>query len=110
MISTRGSEAVEEEQGESEEEEEKKKDKKKKKMKKKKPSAHGDHHEHDDEPEVVEWEDLDDHEIVEGHKHHHSNTDVLPAEQATGHEDANADEEVAAGRSNGGGLLEYFCT
>lgn len=97
LISTRKEEEVDHE-----EEEEKKK--KKKMKKKKKPSSSGDHHHEEDDHEAVEWEDLDDHEILHGHNHGQANKDVLPVEEATGHADANANEdEVESGRSNGGG-------
>lgn len=92
-----------------EEAEEEAEDKKKKMKKKKKPSSAADHHHEDDDHEAIEWEGLTDHDILHGHKYGQDNKDVLPVEDATvAHEDANAEKEVEAGRSNGGGLQAYF--
>lgn len=106
MISTRNGAAEEEDEDEEDlDGDEKKKDKKKTKKKKKKPTSNDDHHhEESDEHELVDWEAADDHEIKHGHKHGQNTQDVLPVEEATGHEDANADKEVESGRSNGGGF------
>lgn len=112
MISRNSEAEAEEEEEEELEGDEKKKDKNKNKKKKKKPSNHEHDHQHeqDDEHDVVEWEDLADHEILHGHKHGQNTQDVLPVEEATGHEDANAGDEVESSRSNGGGLQLFWRT
>lgn len=88
-----------------------KKKKKKMKMKKKKKPSSG-HHEEEDDHEVIEWEELDEHdiEIAQGHGHKHGQEEIKDAVDATVHADENEEEEEVeeSGRFNGGGLL-LFC-